>query len=111
MDPGCNPLLTDLYQLNMIEAYLAHGETNTAIFELFVRELPRRRGFLMAAGLEQALKFLEDLRFTAEEIDWLKSTGRFSARTLNYLAELPLRVKSMPCRKGRYSSPTSQSCE
>ena len=49
MDPGCNPLLTDLYHLNMIEAYLAHGETNTAIFELFVRELPRRRGFLMAA--------------------------------------------------------------
>jgi len=42
MDPGYNPLLTDLYQLNMIEAYLAHGETNTATFELFVRELPRR---------------------------------------------------------------------
>lgn len=98
MDPGCNPLLTDLYQLNMIDAYLAHGETNTAIFELFVRELPRRRGFLMAAGLEQALKFLEDLRFTADEIDWLKSTGRFSARTLNYLAELRFtgEVHAMP---------------
>jgi nicotinate phosphoribosyltransferase len=98
MDPGYNPLLTDLYQLNMIEAYLAHGETNTATFELFVRELPRRRGFLMAAGLEQALKFLEDLRFTADEIDWLKSTGRFSARTLNYLAELRFtgEVHAMP---------------
>jgi nicotinate phosphoribosyltransferase len=98
MDPGCNPLLTDLYHLNMIEAYLAHGETNTAIFELFVRELPRRRGFLMAAGLEQALKFLEDLRFTADEIDWLESTGRFSARTLNYLAELRFtgEVHAMP---------------
>jgi len=98
MDPGCNPLLTDLYQLNMIEAYLAHGETNTAIFELFVREFPRRRGFLIAAGLEQALKFLENLRFTADEIDWLKSTGRFSARTLNYLAELRFtgEVHAMP---------------
>ena len=74
MDPGASPLLTDLYQLNMIEAYLAHGETKTAVFELFVRSLPARRGFLMAAGLEQALEFLEDLRFSADEIGWLKDT-------------------------------------
>ena len=58
-----SPLLTDLYQLNMIEAYLAEGETKTAVFELFVRRVPARRGFLMAAGLEQALDFLETLRF------------------------------------------------
>jgi nicotinate phosphoribosyltransferase len=42
----------------------------------------------MAAGLEQALEFLEDLRFAADEIDWLKDTGRFSARTLAYLSDL-----------------------
>jgi nicotinate phosphoribosyltransferase len=88
MELGSSPLLTDLYQLNMIEAYLAYGESRTAVFELFVRKLPARRGFLMAAGLEQALKFLEDLRFSSEEIEWLKSTGRFSARTLAYLADL-----------------------
>jgi nicotinate phosphoribosyltransferase len=72
----------------MIEAYLAYGETKTAVFELFVRKLPARRGFLVAAGLQQALEFLEDLRFSAEEIDWLRRTGRFSARTLDYLAQL-----------------------
>ena len=88
MDPGSSPLLTDLYQLNMIEAYLAYGETKTAVFELFVRKLPARRGFLVAAGLEQALAFLEKLRFTEDEIDWLKGTGRFSASTLDYLASL-----------------------
>ena len=88
MEPGSSPLLTDLYQLNMIEAYLAHGESRTAVFELFVRKLPARRGFLMAAGLEQALEFLEHLRFSSDEIDWLKSTGRFSASTLAYLADL-----------------------
>lgn len=88
MELGSSPLLTDLYQLNMIEAYLAYGESRTAVFELFVRKLPAQRGFLMAAGLEQALKFLEDLRFSSEEIEWLKSTGRFSARTLAYLADL-----------------------
>jgi len=88
MDPGSSPLLTDLYQLNMIEAYLAYGETKTAVFELFVRKLPARRGFLVAAGLEQALEFLEELRFSEGEVDWLKRSGRFSASTLDYLAQL-----------------------
>ena len=88
MEPGSSPLLTDLYQFNMMEAYLAGGETKTAVFELFVRKLTARRGFLMAAGLEQALEFLEGLRFAADEIDWLKGTGRFSARTLAYFSDL-----------------------
>jgi nicotinate phosphoribosyltransferase len=79
-------LLTDLYQINMIQAYLDHGETKTAVFEFFVRNLPTRRGFLVAAGLEQALDFLEHLRFTAAEIEWLKSTGRFGKNLLDYLA-------------------------
>lgn len=88
MHPGSSPLLTDLYQLNMVEAYLSHGETKQAVFEFFVRRLPVRRGFLIAAGLEQALAFLENLRFSTDDIDWLKSTGRFSAGMLDYLAGL-----------------------
>ena len=81
-------LLTDLYQINMIQAYLDHGETKTAVFELFFRNLPARRGFLVAAGLEQALDFLADLAFPAAEIEWLKSTGRFNKNLLDYLAAL-----------------------
>jgi Nicotinate phosphoribosyltransferase (NAPRTase) N-terminal domain len=42
-------LLTDLYELSMLEAYAAHGMAETAVFELFVRKLPSGRGFLMAA--------------------------------------------------------------
>jgi nicotinate phosphoribosyltransferase len=80
-------LLTDLYQLNMIEAYLDHQQTKTAVFELFFRKFPAQRGFLMAAGLEQALDFLEEMRFTAEEIDWLRCSGRFSPSLLDYLAD------------------------
>ena len=80
------PLLTDLYQLNMLQAYLEHGETDMAVFEFFVRRLPARRQFLMAAGLEQALDFLEEIRFEPEEIDWLKGTGRFKPNLLDYLA-------------------------
>jgi nicotinate phosphoribosyltransferase len=79
-------LLTDLYQINMIQAYLDQGETKTAVFEMFVRNLPARRGFLVAAGLEQALDFLEGLRFSSDEIEWLGSTGRFRPNLLDYLA-------------------------
>ena len=77
MDPATSALLTDLYQLNMMQAYLDRGETKTAVFEFFVRKLPRDRGFLIAAGLEQVLEFLEGLRFTPEELDWLAASGRF----------------------------------
>ena len=86
MDLTTSPLLTDLYQFNMIQAYLEHGETKTAVFEFFVRKLPAQRGFLVAAGLEQALEFLENLRFSAEELEWLASEGRFGAGLLDYLA-------------------------
>ena len=79
-------LLTDLYQINMIQAYLDHGETEPAVFDFFVRRLPPRRGFLMAAGLEQALQYLEGLRFSPDEIEWLKGTGRFRDNLLEYLA-------------------------
>lgn len=86
MDTATSPLLTDLYQFNMIQAYLDHGETGTAVFEFFVRKLPPQRGFLIAAGLEPALDFLENLRFSPQELDWLARTGRFSRRLLDYLA-------------------------
>jgi nicotinate phosphoribosyltransferase len=85
MEPATSPLLTDLYQLTMIQAYLDHGDTDTAVFELFVRTLPARRGFLLAAGLEQALDFLETLRFSGAEIAWLERTGRFGKNLIDYL--------------------------
>ena len=81
-----NALLTDLYQLNMLQAYLEHGETKPAVFEFFVRRLPARRGFLLAAGLEQALDYLESLRFSQDDLDWLKKSGRFGDNLIDYLA-------------------------
>ena len=88
MNPATSPLLSDLYQFNMLQAYLDHGQTDTAVFELFVRRLPARRGFLMAAGLEQALDFLENLQFSKEEVDWLRQNYQFTDRFLDYLANL-----------------------
>ena len=78
-------LLTDLYQLNMIKTYLDHDQVKTAVFEFFVRKLPTRRGFLVAAGLEQALDFLENFQFSAEELHWLDRTGRFGRDLLAHL--------------------------
>lgn len=83
-----SPLLTDLYQLTMLQSYLDHGLEETAVFEFFVRKLPAGRNFLLAAGLEQVLDYLEDLHFSDEEVAWLESTGRFNQRLLDYLTGL-----------------------
>ena len=80
-------LLTDLYQLAMLQTYHAERMQETAVFDLFARRLPPERGFLLAAGLEQALDYLENLRFTPEELDWLAGCGRFGAGFVNSLAE------------------------
>jgi nicotinate phosphoribosyltransferase len=86
--PGAPVLLTDLYQLTMVTAYHALGMEHTAVFEFFVRRLPARRGFLVAAGLAQALDYLEALQFTEPELRWLESTGRFTDEALQRLARL-----------------------
>ena len=70
----------------MLEAYLERDMCDQAVFEFFVRRLPEQRNFLMAAGLEQLLDYLEDLSFSDEEIGWLESTGEFSSRLIGYLA-------------------------
>lgn len=66
-------LLTDLYELTMAAGYLQTGFEARATFELFVRNLPPQRNYLVAAGLEQALDFLEHVNFNDEEIAYLRS--------------------------------------
>ena len=88
MTQTTSPLLTDLYQLNMMQAYLDHGKPETAVFEFFMRKLPGRREFLLAAGLEQALDFLETLRFSSADIAFLTKSGRFGKGLIEYLAQL-----------------------
>ena len=85
LDLLSSPLLTDLYQLTMLQGYLDKGMTGEAVFEFFVRDLPRERGFLVACGLETLLACLESMRFREDEIDYLIGTGRFSGRLIDYL--------------------------
>jgi nicotinate phosphoribosyltransferase len=82
------PLLTDLYQLTMLQSYWRRGMREPASFELFVRHLPENRRFLVACGLEHALAYLESLRFTPEAIDRLRSLQRFDAGFLEWLPAL-----------------------
>jgi len=93
-----NALLTDLYQLTMLHGYHSAAMEKTAVFEFFVRKLPARRGFLVAAGLEQAVEYLENFRFTDDDLAWAKESGLFNAEFIDYLAELTFTgdVDAMP---------------
>lgn len=82
------PLMTDLYQFTMAQVYFERGMQGEAVFDLFVRTLPRTRNFLLAAGLAQVIEYLDGLRFQTAEIEFLSSLGRFSSAFLDYLAAL-----------------------
>lgn len=68
---------TDLYQLTMVAGYFERGMDHKSTFELFVRDLPERRSYLIAAGLEQAIYYLRNLIFTAEYLKYLKDLHVF----------------------------------
>lgn len=78
-------LLTDLYQLTMLQAYFDGGMDEEAVFEFFARDLPPGRGYLVAAGLTQVLDYLHQARFDADEIQWLRQDGRFTEPFLDWL--------------------------
>jgi nicotinate phosphoribosyltransferase len=82
-----NILLTDLYQLTMLQGYFDGRMEETAVFEFFVRKLPAQRNFLIAAGLEQALGFLENARFTPEDLEWVSRQPAFSPQFVQQLAK------------------------
>ena len=75
-------LLTDLYELNMAASYWRRDMNEQATFSLFVRRLPQERGFLVAAGIESCLDFLQELRFDEEDLHYLRETLGFTARDL-----------------------------
>jgi len=79
-------MLTDLYELTMCASYFENKRNELATFDLFIRKLPPNRSYFVFAGLEQALLFLENLRFNQEQIDYLKRQG-FRDYFLSYLKE------------------------
>lgn len=80
-------LFTDLYQLTMLQAYEAEGMADRAVFSLFVRTLPPERNYLIAAGLEDALAYLEVLRFGPTARGYLRMMPQFSNEFVDALAD------------------------
>lgn len=86
--PNSESLFTDLYELTMVNAYRAAGMRDRAVFELFVRAMPRTRGFLLAAGLEQVLAFLEQLHFEDSDLRDLERQGNIGPELIERLRDL-----------------------
>ncbi len=78
-------LLTDLYELTMAYSYFKRGLNTPAVFDLYVRPPVPYRRFLVFAGLESVLSYLENLRFSEEDLSYLESLGLFDAAFLDYL--------------------------
>ncbi len=80
-------LLVDLYELTMAESYFRHRFKAQATFDLFVRHLPYNRSYLLFAGLEDILRYLQNLKFTQEDLAFLEHLG-FGQDFLTYLGKL-----------------------
>ena len=94
-----DPLLTDLYEFTMAAALVAEGRDDApATFSLFVRRLPPSRGYLVAAGLHEAVRFLQEWRFDDEAVARLGRTAPFEPAFLDWLRALRFtgRVRAVP---------------
>ena len=101
-------LLLDLYELTMAQSYLIYKRNAFATFDLFVRGLPENRTYLVACGLEDALNYIKGLRFSREDLEYLKRQKIFSADFLNYLMRLDLKGISGQSPKAPYFLPMSR---
>ncbi len=87
IDDANAALLTDLYELTMLRVYHRERMAGEAVFSLFVRRLPKRRNYLLACGLDDALRYLETLRFPPAGLDFLRRRPEFPAEFIDWLAD------------------------
>ena len=86
MDTRNLTLLTDLYELTMMQGYFLQNSDEIVIFDAFYRKNPSGSGYAIACGLEQVIDYIKNLHFGPEEIDYLRTTGLFKEEFLDYLA-------------------------
>ena len=79
------PLFTDLYELTMAACYFKHRLLSAATFSLFIRDYPPGRNYFVAAGLQDALEELASLKFSSDDLSFLRETGLFSSDFLSFL--------------------------
>ena len=79
-------LLTDLYELTMMQGYYAKGQNEKVIFDVFFRQNPSNNGYSVCAGLDQVIDYIKNLNFTYEDVDYLRGLGIFNEDFLHYLS-------------------------
>lgn len=80
-------LMTDLYQLTMMQGYFKANNKNVAVFDAFYRSNPCKGGYAIFAGLEQVIDYVKNLHFTDGDIEYLRGLGIFGEDFLDYLKE------------------------
>ena len=79
-------LLTDFYELTMMQGYFERQQNETVIFDVFFRNNPCNSGYSIAAGLEQVIDYVKNLNFSYDDVDYLRSLHLFSEDFLQYLS-------------------------
>ena len=80
-------LLTDLYELTMMQGYFKNQSNETVVFDAFYRKNPSGNGFAIAAGLEQVIDYIKNLTFDEKDIEYLRSLKLFDEDFLEYLSK------------------------
>src|SRR5690606_23209605 len=81
-------LMTDLYQLTMMNGYLKNGtEKDTVVFDLFFRKNPCQNSYTIVAGIEQVIDYMENLNFDEDTLEYLKNLNLFDDEFINYLRD------------------------
>lgn len=94
-------MLTDFYELTMSNGYLREGmENSIANFDLFFRNIPEQGGYAIMAGVEQMIEYLQNLKFTKEDIEYLRGLNVFDERFLRYLADFRFACDVWAIREG-----------
>lgn len=102
MYQGNNPLmLMDLYELTMAQAWFDRGCKDVeACYDMFFRRVPENGGYAIMGGVEELVKFLSNIRFETEDLDYLASTGHFHKDFLNYLRDMKFTCSVYAAREG-----------
>ena len=79
-------LLTDLYELTMMQGYYEQKQNEVVVFDVFFRQNPCNNGYSVCAGLAQVIDYIKNLNFTYEDVDYLRSLGIFNENFLQYLS-------------------------
>ena len=79
-------LLTDLYELTMMQGYFENDEKDIVVFDMFFRNNPCNNGYSIAAGLDQLIDYIKNLNFSYDDVEYLRSLNMFSEKFLQYLS-------------------------